>query len=329
MLTGCGGILAHRLLLKDSAFYLEEKKSSIRMHCCRSRCVLHLSSIRTCCLIKKTATRSCRDLLFDDLLLFLPLLIMKTFRLFSFFLAVSCLLNLSYAQGNVFSTAVAHSHNDYNQDTAFYKAYHHGFGSIEADVFLVGKELYVAHDLKEVRPERTLQKLYLDPLKALLEKDKQRRIQLLIDIKEKGDSVLPVVVQQLAPLHSIYSTGRLRILISGNRPLPVNYSQYPGFIFFDDDLVHAHTKEQWARVGLVSLQFSLFSAWKGTGVIPEKEEDRLRRVINSVHAAGKSIRFWGAPDTVNSWKELVKLGVDIIGTDKVEELSRLLTKVEP
>lgn len=187
----------------------------------------------------------------------------------------------------------------------------------------------MAHDLKDVRSERTLRKLYLDPLKALLEKDKQRRIQLLIDIKEKGDSVLPVVVQQLTPLHSFYSSGRLLILISGNRPLPVNYSQYPAFIFFDDDLVHAHTKEQWARVGLVSLQFSLFSTWKGTGAIPEKDEDRLRRVINRVHAAGKGIRFWDAPDTLNSWKELMKLGVNIIGTDKVEELSRLLTKVGP
>jgi hypothetical protein len=187
----------------------------------------------------------------------------------------------------------------------------------------------VAHDLKDVRLERTLRKLYLDPLKAFLERDHHRRIKLLIDIKGKADSVLPLVVQQLAPLHSFYSSGRLLILISGNRPLPVNYSQYPVFIFFDDDLVHPHTKEQWARVGLVSLQFSLFSTWKGTGMIPEKDEDRLRRVINSVHAAGKGIRFWDAPDTVNTWRELMKLGVTIIGTDKIEELSRLLTNVEP
>jgi alkaline phosphatase len=99
---------------------------------------------------------------------------------------------------------------------------------------------------------------------------------------------------------------------------------YPEVLFFDDDLKQPHNKEDWKRVGLVSLQFSLFSAWKGLDTIPAKDEDRLRRIVNSVHAAGKSIRFWDAPDNVNGWKALMKLGVDFIGTDRIEALSRFV-----
>ena len=41
-----------------------------------------------------------------------------------------------------------------------------GFCSVEADVHLVDGELFVAHDANEIKPDRTLRKLYLEPLLA-------------------------------------------------------------------------------------------------------------------------------------------------------------------
>ncbi|WP_121356634.1 phosphatidylinositol-specific phospholipase C/glycerophosphodiester phosphodiesterase family protein [Flavisolibacter nicotianae] len=242
------------------------------------------------------------------------------------FVALVFFANSAFAQTAKPTVANAHSHNDYNQRSAFYGAYKQGFGSIEADIFAVNEQLFVAHDKKNIHADRTLQALYLEPIAKGLKKDSARRLQLLVDIKENGDSVLPLLIRQLLPLQPFYSTGRLLVLISGNRPLPSSYNRYPDFIFFDDDLVHQHTPEQWKRVGLVSLKFSLFTTWKGTGVIPEEDEDRLRRIINSVHASGKGIRFWDAPDTVAAWQELVKLGVDFIGTDSIEKLAHFLER---
>src|SRR6476620_10934165 len=63
-----------------------------------------------------------------------------------------------------YSTANAHSHNDYEQKVPFHNAWEHGFGSIEADIFLVGDELIVAHDTSQLTGGRTLKSLYLDPL---------------------------------------------------------------------------------------------------------------------------------------------------------------------
>src|SRR4051812_48114397 len=59
----------------------------------------------------------------------------------------------------------AHAHNDYEHPRPLLDALDCGFCSVEADVFLVGDKLFVGHSWYELRPERTLVSLYLDPLK--------------------------------------------------------------------------------------------------------------------------------------------------------------------
>src|SRR5215475_1398103 len=80
--------------------------------------------------------------------------------------AATCLA----ATGDDKATAVvplrhAHAHNDYEHKRPLLDALDHGFCSIEADIYLVDGQLLVAHDRRDVRPERTLQALYLDPLR--------------------------------------------------------------------------------------------------------------------------------------------------------------------
>jgi alkaline phosphatase len=246
---------------------------------------------------------------------------MKVF--FSLLFLISIASHIS-AQPKAYSVYNAHSHNDYENDTPFYKAYQKGFGSIEADIFPIDGELLVAHNKKDINKENTLTKMYLQPLGKELNKNTNRKVQLLIDIKENYAIALPILIKQLQPLKKFYMNGRLQILISGNRPLPAEYANYPAYIFFDDDLIHPHTPEQWKRVGLVSLQFTVFTKWKGDSTIAREDEDRLRRIINAVHNAGKPIRFWDAPDTEASWQEQKKLGVNFIGTDKIEALCDFL-----
>src|SRR5699024_6126490 len=63
-----------------------------------------------------------------------------------------------------YSTANAHSHNDYEQVLPFYNAYARHFGSIEADVWAIDGTLYVAHDRGRIDSVRTFKNLYLEPL---------------------------------------------------------------------------------------------------------------------------------------------------------------------
>ena len=59
----------------------------------------------------------------------------------------------------------AHAHNDYEHARPLLDALDQGFCSVEADIFLKDGQLLVAHTVLDLKPERTLQKLYLDPLR--------------------------------------------------------------------------------------------------------------------------------------------------------------------
>lgn len=62
----------------------------------------------------------------------------------------------------------AHAHNDYDHPRPLFDALDHRFGSVEADIFLVGDQLLIGHDASELDPARTLESLYLDPLAAIV-----------------------------------------------------------------------------------------------------------------------------------------------------------------
>lgn len=237
----------------------------------------------------------------------------------------------SFAQEKHYTVANAHAHNDYMHPVPFHTAFNAGFGSIEADVFPVNGVLLVAHSDTALQSKNTLKDLYLDPLLQELKHHKDRKVNLLIDIKKNYKPSLQLLIKELEPLKKyLFSyndkSKPLTILISGERPPPAEYKNYPGYIFFDDDLRLHHTAQEWKRVGLVSLSFERYSSWNGKGELPEKDKDVLKNVIDSVHRAGKKIRFWAAPDNENSWATQMKLGVDFIGTDKIQQLSEFLEK---
>ncbi|MFC1605118.1 hypothetical protein ACFL5F_08845, partial [Planctomycetota bacterium] len=93
---------------------------------------------------------------------------------------------------NVIPLSRAHAHNDYEHDRPLYDALDQGFNSVEADIFLVDDDLHVAHNRRDITSERTLRRLYLDPLRERVKQNGGRvypnpgapgQFTLLIDIK--------------------------------------------------------------------------------------------------------------------------------------------------
>ena len=249
---------------------------------------------------------------------------MKITQSILFLLLTTVLSYQALGQRYRYSVQNAHAHNDYENKVPFFTAYNAGFGSIEADVFPVNGKLYVAHNKASITPERSLQSLYLEPLLRTLSIDRSRKLIFLIDIKENYKLSLSILIKELSPLHTIIATGQLQIVISGTRPAPAEFGNYPDYIHFDDDQSRKSTPEQWNRVGLVSLRFSNFSTWKGEGKMGKNEKLRIKFTVDSVHKAGKEIRFWGSPDNPRAWKMLMKLKVDLIGTDKIPQLAAFI-----
>ncbi|MEP7233370.1 MAG: alkaline phosphatase [Ginsengibacter sp.] len=243
-----------------------------------------------------------------------------------------CLIFISnsvFAQQKNYTVANAHAHNDYMHPVPFYTAFNAGFGSIEADIYPVHDVLYVAHNKNDIKQDRTLKSLYIDPLLRELAKNKYRHLKLLIDVKEDYKSSLQILLKEIEPLKKYLATpGKMRnlvtILISGERPPPSEYKNYPDYIFFDDDLTLKHNPGEWKRVGQVSLSFERYSSWRGKGSLETSDEKLLQHTIDSVHNAGKTVRFWAAPDTELSWETQMKLGADLIGTDEIDELADFL-----
>lgn len=230
---------------------------------------------------------------------------------------------LSYNRG--------HSHNDYHQNIPLLTAYYAGMGSIEADVFLRNGELFVAHEAAEISAEATLKKLYLEPLASFYRKngnqaykDSTHSLQLVVDIKQDHKNVIAQLIKELSSYGDIFKSDRnvkaIRIVLSGDMPLPVEFKNYPDYISFDGRPKTAYTDEQLKRIAMISDDLKSYTTWNGKGTPTKNDEERLRTVIEKAHQQQKPFRFWASQDSPNTWIVLEKLGADWINTDHPEQL---------
>ena len=251
------------------------------------------------------------------------------------FLSVS--LTTVYSQ---YSTLNAHSHNDYENNPPFMLAYNNHFGSIEADIWAVNGELFVAHYEKEILPGRTLDSLYIKPAVWLFRQnggkawsDNSGAFQLLIDIKTPFEPALSLLVKKLENYPDVFNPrknkGAIRIVISGNRPEPSVFSSYPDFIFFDGLLNRKYKRRELKRIPLYSENFRNYSSWNGTGEIIDSEKVRIQNLVDSVHSIKRKIRFWNSPDNSDAWDVFIEMGIDYINTDHIVRLAEFFDNYSP
>ena len=240
-------------------------------------------------------------------------------------------LILVEATAQDYNSSSIFAHNDYAQKNPFYDAYQFRVGYIEADVFLKDNQLFVAHHQKEIKKDRTLEEMYLNPLKKEISKNKgwaypdtTLSLKLMIDIKTEGISTLKKLEDQLNLFPELITAKGFEIFISGNVPLPDRWKEFSNFIHFDGRPGIRYTQDQLNRITLISTSFSLYSKWNGKGELPAAENNKLDSLMDTVHTMGKQIRFWAAPDYENGWKKLMGLKVDVIGSDNVPQLIQFI-----
>ncbi|MEV4867833.1 phosphatidylinositol-specific phospholipase C/glycerophosphodiester phosphodiesterase family protein [Streptomyces syringium] len=239
----------------------------------------------------------------------------------------------------------AHAHNDYAHPRPLADALSHGFGSVEADIWLVGGQLLVAHDASELDPTRTLESLYLDPLLRRVTANHGRvyrghglSLQLLIDIKTAGDPTYRALSRCLRRYRSmlgVCADGRVRrgavtAVVSGDRgaraPMEAERVRYA---FYDGRLADLGSGVPASFTSLISDNWGLNFTWRGEGPIPERERAALRRIVAAARSAGQRVRFWATPDEPGPardalWRELLDAGVDYLNTDDLAGLEAFL-----
>ena len=255
-------------------------------------------------------------------------------------LLVICLNSFAWAQGPA-ATVVhvnAHAHNDYYHARPLLDALSHGFGSVEADVFLVDGELLVAHSSFEIRRERTLENLYLEPLAERCKASGGRvyrdgpELMLLVDLKTEAEATYAKLLEKLAGFESMLTklvdgkvtSAAVRIVVSGNRPIETMAKQKTRFAFLDGRISDLDSNSPVELASVVSDQWSSQFKWRGLDAMPKDEVEKLNALVAKAHEQNRRLRFWGAPDNAATWEQLVASGVDLINTDKLKELAEFL-----
>jgi hypothetical protein len=234
----------------------------------------------------------------------------------------------------------AHAHNDYLHARPLLDALDHGFTSVEADVFLVEGNLLVGHDRDKLKPEGTLESLYLAPLAERIQRNNGHvypnggRFFLLIDIKDDPQPTYRELQKLLAKHASMLTTvekgkvlpSAVTVVLTGNRPQIDGSDSGTRYVALDGRLSDLSSEAPAHRMPMISENWTNQFHWNGNGPMPEGERAKLREIVKKAHAAGRVVRFWATQEKETVWRELRAAGVDLINADELDRLSAFLRR---
>ncbi|KAF8591942.1 hypothetical protein K439DRAFT_1656393 [Ramaria rubella] len=260
---------------------------------------------------------------------------------------------------NIMPRAI-HSHNDYWRDVPVLTALSLGVASIEADVWLVGDNLMIGHELAALTPARTFNSLYVQPilniinnmnpkdsfttnqttLNGVFDPASDIPLQLLVDIKTDGVQTLPFVLKELEPLRSAgylttFANGTLTsravtVVGTGNSPLEPIKALEPRDFFFDAPLtelsVPSNTTWSPELSPLASTDYGVAIGWSGINPISDGQRANITKFVQDAQSRGIASRFWDTPAWPifarnNIWKELLQDGAFWLNADDLEAAS--------
>jgi hypothetical protein len=232
----------------------------------------------------------------------------------------------------------AHAHNDYEHARPLLDALDHGFCSVEADIWLTPEGLLVGHDRKDLKPGRTLEALYLEPLRERVWANGGRVYRggpifyLLIDVKTEAEATyaaLDKVLAGYADLLTVTREGKVQpqavtAILSGNRASVTIAEQAVRYVAIDGRPENLNGKISAELFPWISANWTTLFKWNGDGPMPAEEKEKLADLVKRTHEQGRKIRFWGTAESEVVWKELLRAKVDFINTDKLNELRKWL-----
>jgi hypothetical protein len=232
------------------------------------------------------------------------------------------------------------AHNDYLHKRPLFDALENGYTNIEADIFLRGGKLIIAHIDPFFKSSRTLENLYLKPLanriagnNGQVYKGYQNPVILMIDVKTGANNTymaLKAVLEKYRAILSNYDHGQVHlgavtIVLSGHKPFQMIKDEQNRLAFIDEDLRKTYQDTTAVDVyKMASCKYSNLVKWKGDGLMPDDEQKKLCQYVIMAHKYGKKVRLWASPENDTVWRELLKCGVDLINTDKLVVLKNFL-----
>jgi Glycerophosphoryl diester phosphodiesterase family len=252
--------------------------------------------------------------------------------------AISAYAGPPSATNNPTPLVSAHAHNDYEHKHPLFDALEQGFCSVEADIHLVDGKLLVAHDIRDISPTRTLESLYLEPLRQRVKQNGGRlypngpECTLLIDFKTEGAptyAVLREVLKQYSDILTVFhdnrkETNAITAILTGDYSREALAADSVRYAACDGKSADLQANPPASLVAWISEDWKRHFTWRGDGPMPDDERRKLSELISKAHEQGRRLRFWDAPDKPVFWKEMQAEGVDLINTDDLPGLAKFL-----
>ena len=262
-------------------------------------------------------------------------------RVLFYLLASLWLATATQAQPASFRPATpleqGHSHNDYWRPHPLFDALALGFKSVEADVFLVDTTLLVGHEPAALRPGRTLERLYLTPLRQLGTGRSARlaELWLFVDFKTAGPATYAQLRRVLARYATLLTTpqhpqpGGVRVILTGGYPRADVLADSARLVFLDGQLPADLQPRLAAALPTLNADWQAHFRWNGTGPFPAAEAARLRQWDALATRTGQRLRFWNLPAATPAqrrtmWRVLLTYPSLLVGADELAELAQTI-----
>jgi len=209
------------------------------------------------------------------------------------------------------ATLPAYAHNDYENPRPLADALRLGYRGVEADIFLVEGELRVAHNRKHTKAGRTLQALYLDPLREVVARcgrvcTDSRPFLLNIEIKESSQAAYDTLCAVLGRYpevlssidHGVNRPGAVETILVGWHPPLAEMEREPVRFASVQLRVQAPriVADSSAVIRMVSLDYGKKVAWSGRARMPARGRAWLAALVGAKSAgAGRIARVYNVP----------------------------------
>jgi hypothetical protein len=237
----------------------------------------------------------------------------------------------------------AYSHNDYQNRRPLHEALRLGYRGVEADLILREGELRVAHSGAESKRGHTLETMYLQTLRIILQKcgrvlTPAAAFILNLELKERSraayDSLLAVLAHypDLLEAPSRGTIPAVEIILVGWAP-PAAEAITPlekrlGRQYKITTRTQRSAPVLTGSVRLISLDYGKTIRWSGKGPVPQNaarwlDQVRVVKGMSSRHLA----RAYNVPANTAVYRLLLEGGIDLIGTEELEATHRVLDQV--
>ena len=240
-------------------------------------------------------------------------------------------------------TLPAYAHNDHENSRPLHQALALGYRGVEADLVLRGGELRAAHSGAESQAGRTLETMYLRPLRAILHQcsrvlNPTTALLLNLELKERSraayDSLLALLARysDLFEVHPPQSMAAVEIVLVGWSP-PPHEARTPierrlGSQYRITTLTSTSVPHLTESVRLVSVDYGKTIGWSGRGPVPQRAGTWLSRVRDVKGTSRRYLaRAYNAPANAAVYRLLLEGGIDLIGTEDLGATHRVIRQL--